>query len=330
MARSTYVRKSTERLPAPKNLIAFGVLLLLCTWPLLSQQDPMTSNWQQTKGLYNAGTVGSHEQLYITALYRQQWIGIQGAPANMTLFADAPLSFLGRKHGVGVAIVGQKKGLFVNTDFKAQYAFQLKLLGGSLAIAIEAGLFNSAFDGTKVFIPDGEGLNPSDPAIPTAQVSGRAFDTGAGIYFTHRRFYLGIAAKHLLQPRVPLGTNHYLRLVRSYNAMAGYNITPRNSLFSWHPSVLAVTDFNAYRIDIGLTVAFAERYFAGVMYRPNNAAGFSIGAKWGKIRIGYAFEMPISELARGNYGTHELVVSYSMPINPKKDKGLKQKSIRLL
>lgn len=315
------------------NILRFIIVLLCCACSgvaLRAQQDAVINQWQRTKNAYNPATAGDKEEIHITALYRQQWIGIEGAPANMGMLGSGPITFLGRKHGVGIALLAQKKGLFINTDFRAQYAFQQKLWGGILSGGIELGIFNSAFDGTKVFIPDGEGLNPNDPGIPSTQVSGRAFDTGVGLFYNHRRFYIGVAAKHLLEPSVPLGTNHFLKLKRTYNAMVGYNIIPSETLLSWYPSVLAVTDFNTYRVDISLEVAYAKHYFAGLHYRINNSAGFSVGALWGKFRLGYAFEMPTSVLARGNYGTHEVVVSYAFPIQKQKNKGLKTKSVRLL
>lgn len=85
---------------------------------------------------------------------------------------------------------------------------------------------------------------------------------------------MGFGAKHLLAPKIPLGTSHTYQLDRTYNALAGYNFTPSNSLLSYHPSVLAVTDFRAFRVDIGFAVGIAKSYFVGVMYRPNNARAF--------------------------------------------------------
>lgn len=314
----------------PLRLVVLLLFISFGVGALKAQNEAMSTAWQMTQNYYNPASVGSESLLRITALYRQQWIGIEGAPANIMLLADSPLGRDKLSHGVGLAIVGQKKGLFTHVDAKAQYALQLKILKGKLSVGIELGLINSAFDGTKVFIPEGEELNPNDPAIPTTLVSGRTFDTGAGLFFSHPKFYLGIGTKHLFAPKLQLETNYYLRIPRSYSAMAGYNFIPSHSLLSWYPSLLAVTDFRAYRIDVGLMVGIAQKYFAGVMYRPNNAAGFTLRAIWGRIRLSYAFEMPISELARGNYGTHELCISYAMPILPKKDKGLMKKSIRLL
>lgn len=311
-------------------LMCLVLLLSVGGKELLAQNEAMSSAWQETKNHYNAASVGSEPLLHITALYRQQWIGIKGAPANMMLLADAPLGSGLLSHGVGIAFVGQKKGLFTHVDAKAQYALQLAIFKAKLSVGVELGLVNSAFDGTKVVIPEGDQLNPNDPAIPTKLVSGRTFDTGVGIFFSHPKFYVGLGAKHLFAPKLQLETNYYLRIPRTYNAIAGYNFIPSQSLLSWYPSLLAVTDFKAYRIDIGLAVGIAQKYFAGVMYRPNNAVGFSLKALWGRIKLCYAFEMPISELARGNYGTHELCISYAMPIAPKKDKGLMKKSIRLL
>lgn len=297
---------------------------------LFGQNEASISQWQENISHYNSASIGSSPLLDLTVLYRQQWIGIEGAPSHIYLLANAPLSSGKFYHGIGIDAYGEKKGLYKTISLKAQYAFKIKIKKGVLSTGIEMGLINSSFDGTKLFIPEGNGLNPTDPALPSTLVSGRTFDIGSGIFFQHPAFYLGLSAKHLLAPKLQLGTNHYIRIPRSYNLLAGYNFTPTNSLLSWYPSLLAVTDFRAYRIDIGLTLGIAKSYFAGIIYRPNNAIGLQLKAIWGKFKLGYAFEMPTSILARGNFGTHELLLSYALPIAPKKEKGLKKKSIRLL
>lgn len=319
---------------------SYGIIRLLTTigivfyigigYTLKGQNDPITGNWLETKSLYNSATIGDTSAINITALYRQQWIGVEGAPKNILLVAHSPFSFAELNHGIGVTLIGQQKGLFTNVEALAQYAFKYNLLGGTISAGIELGFINSSFDGSKAFIPDDEGLTPNDPAIPNTTVSGRGFDMGAGLYYTHSKFFMGMAVKHLFTPKVQYDTNHFLLFDRTYNAMAVYNFGRTESLLSWHPSVIAVTDLKAWRIDLGITMGIASKYFARIMYRPNSAAGFGVKAIWGKVSLCYAFEMPISVLARGNYGTHELTVSYALPKTKKKDKGLIKKSIRLL
>ncbi len=177
------------------SLLLFrGVFLLLFAvraLPSMAQYDAVLSQYDRAITFYNPAMAGGQEELDITTLYHQQWIGIAGAPANVVLLANTQVSFLERKHGVGMALLAQKKGLFTNTALSGQYAFIQPLLGGHLAVGVELGLFNSVFDGTKVYLPDGEGITPNDPALPLMRVTGKTFDMGVGVAWRNDRMALG-------------------------------------------------------------------------------------------------------------------------------------------
>lgn len=310
-----------------------GVLLLLLgvrALPLMGQYDAVFSQYDRAATFYNPAAAGGQEELDITAIYHQQWVGIPGAPANISLLANTQVDFLERKHGVGVAFLTQKKGLFVNTDLAGQYTFFLPLFKGQLGIGLQVGLFNSAFDGTKLFLPDGEGITPNDPALPLTRVSGKSFDSAVGLSWRNKRMYVGVASHHLLAPRVRLSNNYSIELKRNYTFHSSYKFSSETSLLTWTPSLLLLTDFKAWRIDANLQLEYAERFRAGVMFRPMNAAGFSLGMKFGSVAVGYAFEMPINQMAKGNWGSHELAVSYLLPLKKNKNREVRYKSVRLL
>lgn len=297
---------------------------------LQAQEEAVLSNWHVLPAYYNSAAAGSSDMLTMGAFYRQQWIGVSGAPGYYGLSVSAPITIAQRTHGVGILLSGSKRGLFTSTELMGQYAFRFKLWKGVLGIGLEAGLYNLSFDGTKIEIPEGDGLSPNDPGLPTQRVSGRSFDLGTGVYYVRKNLFVGLAAKHLIGSKVTFDGNFYHRLVRTYSLAAGYNIKRHGSLFSWQPSVIALTDWQVYTIDLNVQMAYNDRWFAAVSFRPVEAAGFAVGMKWGQFRIQYGFMMPISALARNTWGSHELMVTYSMPLMPAKDKGLRVVSARLL
>lgn len=306
------------------------ICLLFAVCHAKAQEEAVLSGRTLLPAYYNAGATGREDGFSATAFYRQQWIGMPGAPAYFGLSASAPVSFLGRKHGAGVLFSGSKRGLFTSTSFCGQYAFRIKIGKGFMGIGAEAGLFNVAFDGTKIQIPDGDGLQPNDPGLPLRRVSGRAFDAGAGIYYEQRSFFVGMACKHLLSPKVSFEQKYYHRLRRAYSLTAGYNIYPKGTLFSWHPSVMALTDLQSYSVDLCVEMMYNERWIAAVAYRPAESAGFAVGFRWDQLRFRYGFTMPISALARQTWGSHEVTVSYLLPLKNAPEKGLRRTSARLL
>lgn len=306
------------------------VLLESLSFSLWAQYDAVFSQYDRAATYYNPAAAGGQEELDMTAMYHQQWVGVSGAPANITLLANTQVDFLERKHGVGLTLFTQKKGFFANTELSGQYTFLMPLFGGHLGVGLQAGLFNSSFDGTKVFLPDGEGITPNDPAIPLTRVAGKTFDTAVGLSWRNRRMYIGLASHHLLAPRVRLNEAYYLNLVRTYTLHSSYRFSSETSALAWMPSVLVVTDLQVWRIDANVQVEYAERFRAGLMFRPTNAAGFSLGMKFGSVSVGYAFEMPITQMVKANWGSHELAVSYLLPLKKNKNKEVRYKSVRLL
>lgn len=313
------------------RLVSGCVLLLVAVVELGGQNDPIYSDSQRLQSYYNPAAVGLQTDLLLTAAYHQQWLGIKNAPSNLMVSAHTERRWGQSYHGVGLVVAAQRAGLFARTEAMAEYAYQMRWKGGKiLSIGTGVGLINLTYDGTKAVIPDGGEMSPNDPSLPQTSMSGRTFDLSAGVFWHTPTYYIGVSGRHLTVPRVSLDQLYYRREPIHLNALVGYNITPIGALLTWHPSVFASTNFTSWRVDVNLLMRIAGRWEAGVMYRPLQAAGFRLGGDFGKIHVGYLFEMPTSQLAHGNWGSHELVLSYALPITTRKDGTNRYKSIRLL
>lgn len=309
------------------------LLIVICWLPMrsLAQVDPLFSDYRRLQNYYNPAAIGLQKDLLLTAAYHQQWIGIEGAPANLFVSAHTEQQWGKSYHGVGLVVVAQRAGLFTRTEAQAEYAFQLRWKGDKiLSIGTGLGMINLLYDGTKAHIPDGGAMTPNDPSLPQTPVSGRNFDLSAGILWHTPRYFIGVSGRHLTVPRITLDRLYYQKVPIHINAVCGYNITPPGALLSWHPSLFASTNLTSWRVDVNLDVRLAQRWEAGLMYRPLQAAGLRLGALFGKCHVGYLFEMPTSQLARGNWGSHELVITYALPMSSHKKGANSYKSIRLL
>lgn len=295
-----------------------------------AQVDLVLSQFERTQNYYNPALAGSRKECYLTLLHNRQWEGVPGASKSFVLIGDSPIKFLGKEIGVGIVVSTDKIGLFTMSELGGQASYRQKLFGGTLAAGLEFSLFNTTFDGTKVHLVDGEGQSIDDPAIPKTKVGGKTFDLRAGLMYSHKHWYIGFAARHILKPSVRFDEKSYFTLLPGYNLMAGYNIEPSNSLFHWHPAVFAMIVDKTHRIDLKMGMSYNEKFFASLMYRPNTAAGLSLGMTFGKVYLGYGFEMPINSLANRNFGSHEILLSYHFPIQKPKKGDVVHKSIRLL
>src|SRR5664280_2636369 len=90
--------------------IAFLFLLLLLQ-PVLSQQDPLSSQYMFNTLTFNPGVAGTSGMICATALNREQWVGFKGAPSTTLFNISSPLSLFGIKSGVGLVVESDNIGL---------------------------------------------------------------------------------------------------------------------------------------------------------------------------------------------------------------------------
>ena len=191
-------------------------------------------------------------------------------------------------------------------------------------------MVNQSFDGEKVFYPTSQFHQQEDQAIPQTQVSGMGLDINAGLYYTHKHFYLGIGATHLNKTEIQLDEYSYMYLTSTYNLTGGYNIQFRNPLFELQPSVFLKTDMQSFQADITARLEYNKMFNGGFSWRVNESVILLLGAKIGRFRVGYAYDFPTTPLLKGTSGSHELVVSYQLKLKKSKSGKNRHKSVRIL
>ena len=323
-----------------KKVFLILIILLTVSYKGYAQFDAQFTQYDALMGYYNPGAAGSSKLLRLNAAVKMQWLGIKNAPTSILINGDMPLKFFGRTHGVGLTLFSEGLGLFDNITLGVQYAYQLKLFNGLLSIGVQPGFFNQSFDGTKVKLPDtldssdsgsGSGSGRSDDeAIPSSAVQSMSFDLNAGIYYNSPTIYGGISAMHLIEPTLKLVENYGTFVPRSYYLTLGYNIIFKESLFVLQPSAFLKTTFQFTVLDVQLKLIYNKMFWGGLNWRMNESVSLLGGVKLGKIKAGYAYDLPTSMLLKGSSGSHELFVSYELDLSLSKGNKNKYKSVRIL
>ncbi len=313
-----------------KKYLLSVILLVSCAIAMRAQYDSQLSQYFMAMGYYNPAYAGVTGDLNMLALSRLQWIGIEGAPKSFFINADMPLKLGKTNHGIGLVVFTEGIGLFQNTHVNFQYAYKQKLFGGTLSIGVQFGMVNQSFDGEKVFYPTSQFHQQEDEAIPQTQVSGMGLDINAGIYYTHKHFYVGIGATHLNKTEIQLDEYSYMYLTSTYNLTGGYNIQFRNPLYELQPSVFLKTDLQSFQADITARLEYNKMFNGGFSWRVNESVILLLGAKIGRFRVGYAYDFPTTPLLKGTSGSHELMVSYQLKLKKSKSGKNRHKSVRIL
>ena len=307
-----------------------GFLLLILSVAAVkvsAQYDPSFSHYWAMETSFNPAAVGKQEKINVNVAYNTTMTGFENNPKTMYASADMPFYLFGAYHGVGLRFMNDKIGLFSHNSLTLQYAYKQKLFGGVLNIGVQGSMLGENFDGSKLDLEVA-----SDNAFSTSEMTGSAFDLGAGLYYNHKTWYVGASVQHALNPTVELGETNELEVSPTYYFTAGGNIRLRNPFLSIQPSVMGRSDGVGYRADITTRLTYQyekRRMYAGVGYSPTNSVTVFIGGDFHGISIGYSYEAYTNGISLGN-GSHELLIGYQTDLNLFKKGRNRHQSVRLL
>lgn len=308
-------------------LAILTLVLLVVPRSAKGQYDVSFSHYWALEPSFNPAAVGKEMKINVAAAYNMTLAGFENNPKTMYAGGDLPLYFLKSYHGVGAQFMNDAIGLFSHKRFALQYAYKHSLFGGTLSVGVNIGMLSETFDGSKVDLE-----TPGDPAFPTSEATGSAFDLGAGIYYTQRDWYAGVSVMHANAPVVKIGDSQEFKIDRTYYLTGGYNIKLRNPLLSIQSSALARTDGTAYRVDVGGRLRYThdrKMMYAGVSYSPTNSVTAMIGGNFHGVTLGYSYEVYTSAISIGN-GSHEIFIGYQTDMNLGKKGRNRHKSVRIL
>jgi type IX secretion system PorP/SprF family membrane protein len=289
-------------------------ILLMSVSTAFAQQLPQFTQYMFNTISINPAYAGSRETFSAVGLHRSQWVGLEGGPETQTLSVHTPLR--NEKIGIGLSFINDKLGYenfsYIYGDFS--YTIQTGV-NSKLAFGIKGGFTHYYLD--EELLNDPSVVN--DPFFN--DVSNRwSPNIGAGLYWHSERWYLGLSAPRILNTDYNNGRNgsvDYVALERiSYYITGGYvfNLSETTKL---KPSVLLkATNGAPLSFDISANFLFNETFWIGAGYRINeNAAAIGGIADFQiskQMRIGYAYEYPISDLRPYTSGTHEVLLMFEL------------------
>jgi len=264
--------------------------------------------------MYNTETInpayaGSRGSLEFTSLYRNQWVGLEGAPETINFTGNAPL---GERVGLGLTFtkdeIGPAEESTIAVDFSYtlpvnnSFNFSFGIKGGINLLNVDYTLLNIDPDNVFQFNVD----NRLTPII------------GLGAYAYSNKWYMGLSVPSVLE------TTHYDDSTISnatekptLYAIGGYVFDLSDNI-KFKPAVLGKFTSNASAaIDISANFLFHEKFTMGVAYRYDAAvsalAGFQISEQ---ILIGYAYDYSVSGLGNYSSGSHEIFLRFEVFKSP--------------
>lgn len=305
------------------------ILFMVCiTGKVQAQFDAHFTHYWEMLNFYNPAGAGAERKLTAYAAYAHQLSGFENNPKTMLINVDAPIPFIKSDHGVGLGIVNDEIGRFVNQHLYLNYAYAFKLFGGRFAVGAQVGLVNCTFENKNLTFSE----DNNDPAFPSGNADGNSIDFGAGILYQHKYFYAGISGIHLNAPTVLMGEKNEMKVDPYFNFMAGGNIPIKNTLVSIQPTLQVMTDFVGWRADITARGTYSydgKNFFGGITYSPTVSVTFLLGFEMLDITAYYAYELFTSSIGAAN-GSHDIFIGYKFDLEIFKKGKNKHNSIRIL
>lgn len=288
-------------------IIFFYFILLHGT--VKAQQDAMYTQYMFNTLAINPAYAGSRNVLSATALFRNQWTGIDGAPKTGTFTMDAPI--LQNKIGLGLQLFSDKLGITQTNGAIVSAAYRIRLETGTLSFGIQGNFSQYRANFTEVPLSSTPGY---DPAFAD-NVKKFLFNVGTGVYYNSDRFYIGLSAMDLMPNSLTQYTTNGLNAGSKqalHVFLASGFVLPLDEDFKLKPSVLLKGVKGApLEADLNAALWIKDVFSIGAQYRTSADIGAMIEIQaTPQIRIGYGYDRSTTELKSFNSGSHEIMLRY--------------------
>lgn len=299
-----------------KNFIA-TLALILTVVAVKAQQDAQYTQYMFNTLSVNPAYAGSRGQLTAAALYRSQWVGLEGAPETFTLNLHSPIR--NSRVGYGISLVNDNIG-----DGTVQETYLDATISYTIDVSRDAKLSFGLKGGGNFLSLDFQKLRNFDAEVVEQDNIDSQFSPnfGLGVYYHSDNFYAGLSAPNILETEFFDNDNtdannvQFLATERiNLYFITGY-VFDINSDFKFKPALLTKAVGGApLQVDVSASFLFAEKFSFGAGYRWDAAlsamAGFQITDQF---MLGLAYDKETTDLGtrRFNDGSFEVFLRFEL------------------
>ncbi|SFQ28755.1 PorP/SprF family type IX secretion system membrane protein [Hymenobacter arizonensis] len=322
-------------MPVPCSLLLARIRLGLAAGALLATasgaqaQDVFFSQPFATRLHTNPAFTGLLDDYSVTLSFRNQFPTLAGSFVSTQAAADVRLDRPGQHHALGVLFNQDRTGSvgYTRLEAGALYAYHTRL---TQKLALSGGMranygrqrvgYDNFVFGDQI-LEDGTVAGPSAESLDFQPVNYLSLGTGAVLY--SEQGWLSLAGQHLNQPS--LGFQRQSQLPMLLSLSGGYKffiVKPSTGLATREVSVTPVASYSrqggSQRTETGMYVTAAP-VTLGAIYRnifsPSNVGSQHLlavvaGIQAGDLRLGYSYDVGLSQLSSDLGGAHELTLAF--------------------
>jgi type IX secretion system PorP/SprF family membrane protein len=302
-----------------------AVLLTMAIAAEVKAQDPEFSQFYANPLYLNPAMAGSAAGPRFALNFRDQWPSVSGSFVTYSASYDEHFDGLGGGIGAQVMYDRAGDGKLSTKSLSGFYSYHLTIKDETrdyfiIKAGLQAGAFQRSIDFSQLrfgdqinpklgFIYETQEKLPSTGLYQTQVIP----DFSAGVMAFTKKFYAGLAVNHIVEPAQSFFGNPDSHLPRKYTAHLGMQLpldnwkrTPETFI---SPNLLIQRQGQFTQMNLG--AYFIKDFFVGgIWYRhtdPNSDALIMlVGVKKDAVRIGYSYDLTVSDARAAAPGSHEV------------------------
>jgi type IX secretion system PorP/SprF family membrane protein len=294
------------------------LLLALCIGAVgaNAQQDPMhAQNFLNTLRI-NPAYAGYKETAVISIFHRSQWVGFKGAPSTQTITFDMPTKR--GKVAFGGTISHDKIGPTSELTLMGDATYRAQVTrAGFISFGLKAtgSLFQANMTDLDL-VSDHYGQQ--DEFFLTNSRSVFMPNVGFGFFFHDQKRFVSVSVPRILRNDLDSKTSETYSFSNGFKepilyASAG-QIWKINRNYKFQPTIQTKAVMNApLSIGANANLFIFDAFKVGAFYYWKEVAGafiqVELDKKW---KFGYSMDFAASRLAFTNFGSHEVMASYTL------------------
>ena len=284
------------------------IIIVFCSaYSIYGQQDPNYTQYMYNTMTVNPAYVVSSDNFNITANYKAQFTGIDGAPETINLGLETPVTY---NVGLGLNITRDALGPSEDLNIDGNFSYSINMSERTyLSFGLKAG-----FRVLNVDFRKGIFDNPNDPAFMNNINNQFLGILGAGAYLFSEDWYLGLSTPNFFSQEYYNEEDTMVDTEELHMYLIGGYIFDIGGNTKFKPAVLFdYTEGAPLRANLSANFLFLDKFTAGIGYSldasVSGLAGFQVSDN---IFIGYAYDYNTSDFNQYNDGSHEILIKFSL------------------
>ncbi|WP_430810189.1 MULTISPECIES: PorP/SprF family type IX secretion system membrane protein [unclassified Carboxylicivirga] len=281
--------------------------VLLMSLNIFAQGDGITTQYMNSQLMINPAYAGVRNAFSVHLLARQQWVGMEGAPATYSISMHTPLN--DRMASLGASLLHYQSGPINHSEFSAMYSYMLRInhqLFLSLGLSAQCNYYHLGLSSLEL-------IEENDPSFMHKFGNGVKPNFGVGVFLFSPHFYLGLSMPKVMNSRLKLKENDALVLESVHTAYltSGYAFSINKSAYLKPSFVVRYRSQASPLGDMNIQFMYKNIFWLGTSYRTNDTMAALANIQLGEaLSVCYSYDFAIGNSPRFGSGTHEVALVF--------------------